>query len=242
MWGDWNKQKDIDYCNNFYDFICEKIENKKAYSFVRLGDGELSILEQGYIHTPEKINKMFGYSNGYAYCGVKVPDLLMRDRMIRGIKDATQVGIIHGDPRFDELFKAIDFFPEDTLQATLCLDLPMKKNFVDLIKKHPPLLVGRFAEYYKIKLKQILGIEVPGTVNLQDVRNLSESIGKMLKIGHEWSLVCAGCNSVVVCSIMSNLGKISIDFGHAFDNALIDTDENGNKLKPDWAKWYIYNK
>lgn len=239
MWWNWTKQKDIDYCNNIYDFISSKIENKEPYSLVRLGDGELSILEQGYIHTPEEINKMFWYSNSYVYCGVKVPDLLMRNRMIRGIKDATQVGIIHGDPRFDEFFKAIDFFPKDTLQSTLCLDLPMKKGFIDLLRKYPPLLVGRSSEYYKCKLKQILGIEVAGTVDLQDVRNLSESMDKMLKIDHSWSLVCAGCNSIVVCSVMSNLGKISIDFGHAFDNALIDTDEKGNKLKPEWAEWYI---
>jgi hypothetical protein len=237
----WTPQSDIDWKNNISKLIEYNIENNIPYSLVRTMEGELSVLEQEIIHPIEYINNTFGYSNGYGYCGVKVPNIPMRDRMIEAIKHADHVGILHGDPRFDILYDKINFWPKNTISWNLCLYLPMRKDFVALLKKYPPLLVGRKSAYYAERLKKLLNIDVPGVVNLEDVRYMDEAISQMLQIEHSWSMVCAGAPAVVVAAEMAyKYGKVSLDSGHIWDNSFCNTDpETGKKLDWQWAEWYL---
>lgn len=220
------------YNADYLPALINAIENELPFSLVRLGDGEYAVMSQEIVLTLDfLINELVpGWANHYGYCGVKLPDLVMRDRMLEAVKKATVVGLFDGEWLITEIFKYINYTPINKVQAFTNLGLPMNIDFVNLLRKYPPLLVGRDAPIYKEYLEDQLKVLFPPTVGLQDVRELDICIENMLKIPHKWSLVSAGACAVVVCSEMAyKYNKVSFDAGHMWDNV----------MAPDYKEYWL---
>lgn len=179
------------------------------------------VLAQESVYSLDWIEKNVPWGSSNAYCGVRLPNLELRDRMIESITKADMVGVFADDDFTDQVFKALGIRPRSICYAFENVYLPMYKPFVDLIRRYPPLLVGRPAEQFARYLYEKLGVVVPGTVSIDGYEELDSCIEAMARIGHEWSLVSAGVNATVICTTMAEQwGKVAIDFGHAPDCAM----------------------
>lgn len=214
--------------------IVEHIEyslfSGRPFSLIRLGDGELTVLAQELVYSLDWIEKNLPWGGSNTYCGVRLPNLELRDRMIASITKADMVGVFADDDFTCRVFKALVIRPRSICYAFENVYLPMFKPFVELIRRFPPLLVGRPAEQFARFLYEKLGVVVPGTVSIDGYEEVDSCIEAMARIGHEWSLVSAGCNATVICTTMAEQwGKVAIDFGHAPDNA----------MSPDYPEYWL---
>jgi hypothetical protein len=201
--------------------IAAAIKNEIPFSLVRLGDGENIVLAQEKIFSEGWIHANVKWSRSADYCGVTLPNLQIRDRMVEALHQADMIGVFIENNLTQRIFEIYNICPKSICYAFDNLYLPMHKPFVDLIREYPPLLVGRSAGQFSAFLYQKLGIKVPGTVPIDNSFELFGCISKMAKIPHQWSLISAGCNAVIIASVMAaSFGKVSIDFGHAPDNIM----------------------
>jgi hypothetical protein len=201
--------------------IADALVGHRPYSLVRIGDGENIVMAQEKVLSLEWIGTNVGWSHSTGYCGAALPNLELRDRMVKAVKQADMVGVFACDDLTQRIFSAFDIKPRSIFYAFDNLYMPMYKPFVDLIRKYPPLLVGNPAGRFAAYLHEKLGITVPGTVAINGYNELDTCIRQMAAIPHQWSLVSAGVNALVIADTMaSEYGKVSIDFGHAPDNVM----------------------
>jgi len=206
---------------NIVSRIDQAITAQEPYSLVRIGDGENIVLAQDILFSQEWISKNVGWSHSNQYCGITLPNLIMRDEMVKAVKEADTVGVFAGDKLTEDIFNAFDIQAKSICYAFDNVYMPMYKPFVELIAKYPPLLVGNPALRFADLLYDKLGVKVPGTVPINSYEDLDSCLSEMAKIPHQWSLVSAGVNAVIIASTMANKwGKVSIDFGHAPDNVM----------------------
>jgi hypothetical protein len=201
--------------------IDQAISAQEPYSLVRIGDGENIVLAQEGILSQEWISTNVGWSHSNHYCGITLPNLGIRDRMVEAIKEADTVGVFAGDKLTEQIFNFYEIQPKSICYAFDNVYMPMFKPFVELIIKNPPLLVGNPARRFADLLYEKLGVKVPGTVEINNYEEIDRCLKEMTRIHHQWSLVSAGVNAVIIAATMANKwGKVSIDFGHAPDNVM----------------------
>ena len=201
--------------------IDKAITDQEPYSLIRIGDGENIVLAQEVIFSQAWISQNVGWSHSNQYCGITLPNLIIRDRMVKALKEADTIGVFAGDKLTEQIFNTFDIQPKSICYAFDNVYMPMYKPFVELIVKSPPLLVGRPALRFAQLLYEKLGVTVPGTIEINGYDELDSCLAQMVQIPHQWSLVSAGVNAVIIASTMANKwGKVSIDFGHAPDNVM----------------------
>ncbi|MGE5599150.1 MAG: GT-D fold domain-containing glycosyltransferase [Bacteroidota bacterium] len=197
------------------------LEERKPFSLVRVGDAENIVLAQEAVFSLGWIAEHVGWSHSPHYTGVVLPNLAIRDRMVEALKQADLVGVFVDDELTREIFAAHGIQPKAICYAFQNLYMPMYKPFVDLLRRVPPLLVGRPAERFAAFLREKIGVVVPGTVGIDSSADLDDCLAQMARIPHRWSLVSAGSNVVIIAAAMArDWGRVSIDFGHAPDNAM----------------------
>lgn len=228
-----NKSKYLNQ-DEIIDEIIYFIENKLGFSFVRVGDGELAIIAQEILLSKEDMRRFGWIDDSMNYCGTQLPNIPLRDKMISSIKNADIVGIFGdlSDIRFNpdckpvadfnkEVFDKLNFYPKLTCYAFENIYIPMNKRFVDLISKHPPLLVGNPSREFAEFLKNRIGVNVAGCVSLNGYNDIGRCFGEIRKYDFEWALISGGVNALVLCDLIkSQLGKCAVDFGHAPDYIL----------------------
>ena len=203
------------------EIIRTALINNQALSLVRIGDGENIVLAQEHVKSLSWIQKNVPWKDRVRYCGVTLPNLEARDRCIEAVKNADLVGVFAGDKLTEKIFSFYQIKPKQIFYAFNNVYLPMYKPFVQLMIDYPPLLVGKPAERFAAHLQQKLGIEVPWLAGVRSYEEVDRCIEQMAKTPHQWSLISAGVNSLIIADRMRTVyGKIAIDFGHAPDNVL----------------------
>lgn len=209
------------YNDHYIDDMIKAIDEKRGYSWVRIGDGELVFFQQEYVRPVKEIQKAVGWSNSNNYCGAKIPNLKLRDRMIESAKESDMVGIFQGDPPMLEIFQKIGIKPKSICYAFDNVFLPMNGKFVNrILLKNKLFIVGQKSQFYKQKFKEILDINVVGTATIKDYTEIDKCMDEMCKYDYDVALVSAGVNANVICYEMSKkLNRVFLDMGHAWDNA-----------------------
>lgn len=217
------------YCNfpsmqynpNYLKEVIEAIKNKKPYSWIRIGDGEIVFLQQEYVRSIDQIRKSVGWSSANNYCGASIPNLELRDRLIEAIKNSNLVGVFQGDPDTMNCFKVINISPRNIFYAFDNVFLPMNATFVNhVILKNRIYLVGSKSKYYAQKFKEILGIDVVGVSTISDYSEINKVMHEMSEVEFDVALVSAGVNAKIICYEMSKKdNRVYLDMGHAWDNA-----------------------
>lgn len=209
-----------EYNENYLNDIKNALENNISYSFIRIGDGEIAILQQEYVHTIDHLVRNIPWSSGVGYCGTKIPNLELRDRMIDGIKNSDLVGVFKSDPLHEEVFEKIGIQPKSICYAFCNVGLPMNPVFVQMLFDVPILLVGKNAKYYEEQLKEHLQLNIVGTVGINDYSEIDKCMDEMCKYEYKLALVSAGANAKVICPEMAQQkNAVYLDMGHAWDNA-----------------------
>jgi hypothetical protein len=210
----------VKYNDHYLVDIKEALKNKQPYSWIRIGDGELVFLQQEYVRPIHEILATVGWASGIGYCGATIPNTRLRDRMIEAIKNSSMVGIFQGDPPTMEALEKINVAPDNICYAFDNVFLPMNADYVNILLKYKILLVGQKSQFYAQKFKEILNVDVVGTVGIDSYDDIDECMYQMAQYDYELALVSAGVNAKVICYEMSTRNnKVFLDMGHAWDNA-----------------------
>lgn len=209
------------------------IESDTPLSWVRLGDGELVILSQ-LIWDSNYIRGRYGWTGSLGYCGVDVPSMEYCNRMVECIKNSSLVGVFGNDPFYVQISEAMKYQPKYTTFAFDNIYLPMRKDFVDLIRKYPPLIIGKNAKNYALKLKELINVDIKHCIGINNYHETDQVIKQAADVVDEWkwALVCAGACAVVISVELANkYNKVALDFGHGFDNAFAPP--------PNWTEYWL---
>lgn len=208
-----------------FNRIKNAIESNKGFSMLRIGDGECYVLGQDVVFPVDWIRENIYWFSDSFYCGTAIPNLEARDRCLKAVKNADLLGVFTGQEVPQAIFSAYKIPTNNIFYAFMNIGLPMYKPFVELIKKYPPLIVGRPAERFSRLLSEELDIEAPYLNEVQSYEDVDSCIEKMLQIPHRWSLISAGINALIIADIMARKhDKVAIDFGHAADMVLDNDD------------------
>lgn len=210
------------YNDDYVNDMIKAIKEKRGYSWVRIGDGELVFFQQEYIKPIKEILKSVGWSHNTNYCGAKIPNIELRNRMIESARNADLVGVFQGDPPMLEIFEKIQIKPKSICYAFDNVFLPMNAYFVNnILLKNRLFIVGMNSSTYRQKFEEILGANVVGTATIQNYDEIEQCMDKMCQYDYDVALVSAGVNANVICYEMSKkLNRVFLDMGHAWDNAL----------------------
>jgi len=205
--------------------IQEAIKNKQPYSFVRIGDGELVFLQQEYISPIAELQRRVGWSSSSNYCGAKLPNLELRDRLIDSLRNSNAVGWFEADQDMIDVFNKIGIEPKNSFYAFDNVGLPMSPEFVNsVLIKNKLLIVGQKSKFYADKLKEYLNKDVEGFISIKSYDEIDKCMKEMEQYDYDVALVSAGINANVICYEMSTkYNKVYLDMGHAWDNAFSDT-------------------
>lgn len=197
------------------------LKEELPLSMMRIGDGENIVLAQEKVLTLNWIKTNVSWRFNPNYCGIVLPNLEARDRCIKAVREADLLGVFAADKLTERALGSYQITPKKIFYAFNNIYLPMEENFVRLIAKYPPLLVGKPAERFAQFLADKLKITVPGTVNIKSYADIDNCIAAMAEIPHQWSLISAGANSLIIANEMAGkYKKVAIDFGHAPDNVM----------------------
>ena len=208
------------YNIHYIDDIKEALKNKETYSWIRIGDGELAFLEQEYVHPLNQIINKYPWGNSNTYCGSILPNLELRDRLIEAMRNSTLVGVFIDDPVMMNAFEKINIAPPNISYAFSNVYMPRNPQFVNMITKEKVLLVGKDSARYAAKLKEIINLDVIGTIPISDYSEIEACMQQMEKYDFTLALVSAGVNAKIICYEMSKRkNSVYLDMGHAWDNA-----------------------
>lgn len=214
---DFYKKKYADYLSS----LVTTIKKKESYSWIRIGDGEIVFLEQEIIRPVQDILKSVGWSRNNTYCGATVPNLELRDRLIEAVKHSNMIGIFQEDQPTLNIFQKLNIAPTVICNAFDNVYLPMNAYFVNnILLKNRLLLVGKDSTSYAKKFKEILNVDVVGTVSINGYEEVEKCMNEMAKYDYDVALVSAGVNAKIICYEMSTrFNRVYLDMGHAWDNA-----------------------
>ena len=206
------------------------IDNKIPFSLVRIGDGEVGIISQKFPGIYDRLLEQFYWwlpNKEYytEYCGAEADDLEYVEQLIESLKNADIVGYFdqsRGHNRYTNatsaILNAINFHPKNSIYAFENIYLLQNQDFINLIKEHPPLLIGKLAKPFKDILETTLDIKLPKTMHIENNKELDDLVLKLKKRKKwKWALVSAGANANIICNEIKKQGKVGIDFGSGID-------------------------
>lgn len=208
------------------------IDNKKTYSLVRFGHGEMHVV--GHKVFPKHRNSIyFGYYNKYAGITDLNDDITFK--LINALKKADLVGLGNHVNYNKELLEMIiehyNLYVAPVCSAWICDEMIESQKFFELLKPLKVVIVGRRAKEGAEKFRS-LGINVVATMGHEGFDEMPNTINKVCSINDfDIALVAAGVPATIMCpEIAEKTGKVVIDFGHALD-VLIEGDKFDHEKK-----------
>lgn len=228
--------------------IHKALRQKKPFSLVRIGDGENIVLAQGKFLTNKELERTYWVRQGHRTGGkgVDLPNITLRDRMLKGIRQANIVGIcrLHNDEvaaptKFKRLLtnKIFDYY--NVRPPKLCYVFCNRKMvsyryFWKIIHQYRTLLISKWADPYA---KEIIGKypslppQIVGTINFKHYDQIPSVLKKVGKYDFDLVLISAGVNAVILApAIAKRYGKVAIDFG----KTMMYTVRPNSRIRP-WS-------
>lgn len=195
------------------------LREKRAYAFIRLGDGELLTLAQEKVLTYEEIKKAGAF---LPYAGVTIPDLAARDELASCLRVATLIGVpMSRHPHFQPLLFAvlrahgIDYHSLRYTTSTMNYSLHEMGLLNRLLIGRKILVIGDVA----IQLQQVLleqGLEVTGIVTpVNGYTDVQRVVAEADNYDYDIALIAAGIAAIPIAVHLAGIhGKVTFDFGH----------------------------
>lgn len=199
--------------------LMEALKQRKPLSVVRLGDGELLTLAQESVLPTEQVRHEGGFLE---YAGVKVPDIVARDRLLAAVKRADIVGIPKlRQPNYQRLATAvfqtygIDFRSKVLTDSLVNYRLYQDGHLSLLMRGRRVLVIGNLAQPLAKVLAES-GVTVVGAVaQVQGIHDVDRAMGEIRQHDFELALVSAGIAAVILAdAIAAEMGRAALDFGH----------------------------
>jgi len=210
--------------------IKHALDNHQPFSMVRIGDGENIVLAQKSVWDIKTVlREPWAKKANRGEKGVRLPNLKVRNQMIRSIKKANIVGILPpGDnrtyapkrlkrPLTNKIFRFYKLRPRYTCDAVVNRFLAGREEFWGVLRGKRVLIITEQA----VKLKQALAkdpyrMDIAGTIVFSDYKQMNKALKRVnaMKDKFDVALISCGVNSVVLAPEIARLtGKVAIDFG-----------------------------
>lgn len=210
--------------------IKHALDNHQPFSMVRIGDGENIVMAQKSVWSIRRVLKeLWAKKANRGKKGVRLPNLKLRNEMVRSIKKANIVGIlVPGDtrtvahprvkrPLTNKIFRYYKLKPRNTCDAVVNRFLAGRKEFWEVLRGRRVLIITREAR----KLKKILQkdpyrMDIAGTIVFSDYKQMGRALKQAEEMKNQFdiALISCGVNSVVLAPEIARLtGKVAIDFG-----------------------------
>jgi hypothetical protein len=227
--------------------IERKLAAKKPFSLVRIGDGENIVLSQYNLLSEMEFMETYWAKQSQIKMkkGVTLPNIRLRDQMIRGIRHASIVGICRTvndevlapekfkRPMTNQLFDLYNLSPNHLTNVFINRKIVSHRLFWEILHHYRVLLISRWAQKFKDLILKKYSALRPRIVGCIDFKDYSEIPAVMRKIGSrqfDLALVSTGVNAVVLAPMIAEtFGKVAIDFGKTMMFFL-----NGDKRIKPW--------
>ncbi|MFB4163991.1 GT-D fold domain-containing glycosyltransferase [Alteribacillus sp. JSM 102045] len=205
------------------------LEQKTPLTLVRIGDGENIILAQDSVWPLNRLYKETWVKQAQkGKKGVSIPNIQLRDEMVKAIKKADIVGLLPENdqiidapdylkrPLTEAVFKHFKINPETTCEATVMRECINNLKFWNLFKGKKVLVIYEHAKLWTSTLRKKYGVNVTMAIPFTHYKQMSSCLDIIQKSAHKFDVVLLACgvNSVVLAhEIVKRTGKIAIDFG-----------------------------
>ncbi|MNI25358.1 hypothetical protein D3C73_790060 [compost metagenome] len=226
-------QKREDWCTTLdvIDEIEKALAEKKPLSIVRVGDGENICLTQ-YKLWPIRTTlstRWARLSRSTNWKGVRLPNIELRDQLIKAIKKADIVGIpYHNDkeilaeqkylrPLTDACFNAFDIKPKKLCHTFVNRHMVEHQKFWEMLKGKKVVVISRWAKDFKKLVGDMYvkyDIEMVKSIRIDHFKEIPQVIRKMESLECDIVFISAGVNAVILAQkLAEKQGRIAIDFG-----------------------------
>jgi hypothetical protein len=220
--------------------IKEALDHHRPFSLIRIGDGENVIMAQKSVWSLKEVlrtpwakranNPVRTRSArlGHKEKGVTLPNLKLRNQMVRSVRKADIVGILPikdkikapkrvRRPLTNKIFRYYKLKPRFTCDAFINREFASKQEFWEMLRGKRILLITEHAQ----KLKEVLqsdpyNMVIAGTIIFTHFKQMSRTLKtvKGMKDQFDVALISCGVNAVVLAPEVARLtGKVAIDFG-----------------------------
>ncbi|WP_027087879.1 GT-D fold domain-containing glycosyltransferase [Cohnella panacarvi] len=205
-----------------YEELDGAVRERRPYSFIRLGDGELVTLAQEVVIP---VSAVRASSPFLPYAGIVVPNLQARDEIARSIRSASLVGVpISRKPQFQPLLfqtlraHGIPCAGLKLTTSTMNYALQEQGYLWPLLSGRRLLVVGNVAGELAQALR-LQGMIITGVVSpVRGYSDVDRAVDEAIAYDFDIALVSAGIPAVpIVVRIVQSTGKVAIDFGHSAD-------------------------
>lgn len=212
--------------------IEKAVEQKKPLSVVRVGDGENLCLAQYKVWPIRKIlaTRWARLSRSTNWKGVRLPNIELRDSLIKSIKKADIVGIPHKHdkeilaeqqqylrPLTDACFERFEIEPAKLCHTFINRHMVEFVEFWEMLRGKRVAVVSRWAHQFKRLVGKKYGdfeIEIVRTIRIDRYEEIPAVLQKMKSVDCDIVFVSAGVNAVILAQkLAEKQGRVAVDFG-----------------------------
>ena len=210
--------------------IHRALRQKKPFSLVRIGDGENIVLAQGKFLSNQELEQTYWVRDSRAgKKGVDLPNLTLRDQMLKGIKAADIVGIcrqqndeVSAPTRFKRVLtnKIFDYYglePRALCYVFCNRKMVSYRYFWRIIHQYRTLLISKWAaDYAKLITSKYADLPpwIVGAIPFEHYKQTPTVLKKVGKYDFDLALISAGVNAVILApAIAERYKKVAVDFG-----------------------------
>lgn len=227
--------------------IKKSLDGKKPLSVVRVGDGENICLSQYKVWPIRKTlsTRWAKLSRTTNWKGVRLPNVRLRDQLVKSIKKASIVGIPYRADKeilaekqehlrslTDACFKRFHIQPQKLCHTFVNRHMVEYPQFWQMLKGKRVVVISRWANDFKKligKRYKRLDIEIVKTIRMDRFGDIPKVLHKMKSVDCDIVFISAGVNAVILAQKLADKqGRIAIDFG----KSAIFMVKGNRKVKP----------
>ncbi|RKD22720.1 hypothetical protein BEP19_10730 [Ammoniphilus oxalaticus] len=212
--------------------IKRRMRTKRPLSLVRVGDGENIVLAQQGVWPIRKVlrTKWAKKSRRSNKKGVSLPNMRLRNQMIRALRRASIVGIPHRKerqikakriflrPLTEKNFRKYKIKPRHVCHTFINRHLPEKKEFWDMLKGKRVILISKWAKQFRRYVKNNYPKHririIP--ISFSNYNQINRILKRVKPIKADIVLVSTGVNALVLVDQLARTQRrVAIDFGKA---------------------------
>ncbi|CAG7647772.1 GT-D fold domain-containing glycosyltransferase [Paenibacillus allorhizosphaerae] len=212
--------------------IEKAMEQKKPLSVVRVGDGENLCLAQYKVWPIRKVlaTRWARLSRSTNWKGVRLPNIELRDSLIKSIKKADIVGIPYRNdkeilaeqhqylrPLTDACFGRFDIEPAKLCHTFINRHMVEYLQFWEMLRGKRVVVISRWANQFKRLVGKKYGdfdIEIVKTIRIDRYEEIPAVVQKMKSVECDIVFISAGVNAVILAQkLAEKQGRVAVDFG-----------------------------
>jgi len=194
------------------------IRERRPYSFVRLGDGELLTLAQERVMPCREIRRVGAF---LPRSGVRVPDPAARDELLQAVRDASLVGVpTSRRPYFQPLLMkiaavyGIDLTVMQLTTSTMNGAIYEQGYLMNILQGRRIFVIGNAAAPLAAALQR-LGVGIAGMIApVHGMADVTRVVREAAAVDYDLAWVSAGVAAIPICTrLAAATSKPAIDFG-----------------------------